>query len=232
MDARAVAEVAGLLGDESRAAMCLAMLDGGCWTVSELAKEASVGRAAASEHVSRLADGGIVETQAQGRHKYVRLAGPHVAELLERLGELGEPSPPRSLNAVRDSLRLAAARTCYDHLAGRLGVAVHDAMLDAGLLQRRGGLLVTAAGQDWLLERGVDLGELERARRPLLRECVDLTERRPHLSGGLGAALCSAFLDSDWVRRPDRSRALLLTPLGKRALADLLHITSADLAIA
>jgi DNA-binding transcriptional ArsR family regulator len=227
-----VAAIAGLLGDESRAAMCLAMLDGGCWTVSELAQEASVGRAAASEHVSRLADGGLVETQAQGRHKYVRLAGPHVAELLERLGELGKASPPSSLNAVRDHRRLAAARTCYDHLAGRLGVVVHDAMLDAGLLHRRGGLAVTAAGRDWLLERGVDLTELERARRPLLRECVDLTERRPHLSGALGAAICSAFLDSDWVRRPDRSRALRLTPLGERALADLLDIAPTDLVVA
>ena len=105
------------------------------------------GRAAASEHVTRLAEGGLVETQVQGRCKYVRLAGPHVAELLERLGEFGEPSPPRSLNAARDRRRLAAARTCYDHLAGRLGVAVHDAMLASGLLHRRDGLGVTARGQ-------------------------------------------------------------------------------------
>ena len=230
-DARAVAEVAGLLGDESRAAMCLAMLDGGCWTVSELAETASVGRAAASEHVSRLADGGLVETQTHGRHKYVRLAGPQVAELLERLGGFREAAAPRSLNGVRDARRLAAARTCYDHLAGRLGVAVHDAMLDAGLLRRRGGLTVSADGRDWLAERGIDIDELEQVRRPLLRECVDLTERRPHLSGGLGAALCSAFLDSQWVRRPDRSRALLLTPLGERALADLLGVRATDLAV-
>jgi DNA-binding transcriptional ArsR family regulator len=231
-DARAVAEVAALLGDESRAEMLLAMLDGGCWTVSELADKASVGRAAASEHVARLAQGGLVETQTKGRHKYVRLAGPHVAELLERLGGFGEPAAPSSLSAVRERGRLAAARTCYDHLAGRLGVAVHDAMLEAGLLRRRGGLVVTPSGRDWLFERGIDLAELERSRRPLLRECVDLTERRPHLSGALGASLCSAFLDSDWVRRPDRTRALLLTPVGERALSDLLHITPGDLVVA
>jgi hypothetical protein len=105
-------------------------------------------------------------------------------------------------------------------------------MLDAGLLRRRGGLTVSADGREWLSELGIDLACLEEARRPLLRECVDLTERRPHLSGGLGAALCSAFLDSEWVRRPARSRALLLTPLGERALADLLHITPADLHVA
>jgi DNA-binding transcriptional ArsR family regulator len=231
-DARVVATVAALLGDQSRAAMLLAMLDGGCWTVSELADEAAVGRAAASEHVARLAEGGLVETQAQGRCKYVRLAGPHVAELLERLGGFGEPAPPRSLNAVRDARRMATARTCYDHLAGRLGVAVHDAMVGDGLLRRRSGLALTPAGRSWFADRGIDVSELEQARRPVVRECVDLTERRPHLSGGLGAALCSTFLDSDWVRRPDRSRALLLTPLGERALADLLGIAPAELLVA
>ncbi|NUS50299.1 MAG: helix-turn-helix transcriptional regulator, partial [Nocardioidaceae bacterium] len=143
-DARAVAEVAHLLGDRSRAAMCLAMLDGGRWTVTELAAEAAVGKAAASEHVTRLAAGGLVATEREGRCTYVSLAGPHVAELLEALATLGEPAPVRSLNAARSRERLAAARTCYDHLAGRLGVAVYDAMLDRRLLHRRGGIGVTA----------------------------------------------------------------------------------------
>ena len=231
-EAREVAEVGALLGDESRAAMLLAMLDGGCWTCSELAAKASIGRAAASEHVARLAEGGLVETQTKGRHKYVRLSGPHVAELLERLSGFAAPAEPSSLNAVREQRRLAAARTCYDHLAGRLGVAVHDAMLEAGLLRRRGQLALTPPGRDWLAERGIDLAELEGSRRPLLRECLDLTERRPHLSGGLGAALCSSFFAADWVRRLDRTRALILTPLGERALSDLLGITSTDLAVA
>ena len=212
--------------------MCLAMLDGRSWTVSELAAEASIGRAAASEHVTRLAEGGLVETQTQGRHKYVRLAGPHVAELLERLGAFGDPSPPSSLNAVRDRRRMAAARTCYDHLAGRLGVAVHDSMLASGLLQRRNGLGITARGRDWLESLGIDLADLESRRRPLVRDCLDLTERRPHLAGQLGAALCSTFLAEDWVRRPDRTRALVLTPLGERSVTDLLGITPADLTVA
>ena len=146
-DARAVAAVAGLLGDESRAAMCLALLDAGRWTVSELAEAADVCRATASEHVVRLAEGGLVTTEVQGRHKYVSLAGPHVAEVLERLSALRDPEPPRSLAAVRDRRRFAAGRTCYDHLAGRLGVAVHDAMLRGRLLHRRGGLGVTPRGR-------------------------------------------------------------------------------------
>lgn len=231
-DASSLAAVARLLGDESRAAMCLSMLDGGCWTVSELANEAGVGQPAASEHVARLASGGLVETENQGRSKYVRLAGPHVARVVEALSMLAAPSPAQSLNAVRERRRLAAARTCYDHLAGRLGVAVHDSMLDARLLHRRGGLCVTRSGRAWFADLGIDIAALEEERRTLVRDCLDLTEQRPHLAGHLGAALCATFLEREWVRRPDRSRALVVTPVGERAAGDLLGITPADLVVA
>ena len=231
-DARTVATVAGLLGDESRAAMCLALLDAGRWTVSELAEAADVCRATASEHVVRLAEGGLVTTEVQGRHKYVSLAGPHVAEVLERLSSLRDPEPPQSLAAVRDKRRFAAGRTCYDHLAGRLGVAVHDAMLRGRLLHRRGGLGVTARGRDWFADLGVDLAARESRRRAFVRDCLDLTERRPHLAGEVGAALCETFVEHDWLRRPDRTRAVLVTPLGERALTDLLGIAPADLVVA
>jgi DNA-binding transcriptional ArsR family regulator len=231
-DARRLAAVACLLGDESRAAMCLALLDGGSATMTELAAQAQVGRAAASEHVARLRDGGLVTTETRGRHKYVRLAGPHVAELVEALGALGGSEPPRSLSSVRGRRRLAAARTCYDHLAGRLGVAVHDALLDARLLDRRGGLGLTAQGRTWFAGLGVDVGSLEGQRRVLVRDCLDLTERTPHLAGSLGAALCTTFVERDWVRRPDRTRALVVTPLGQRVLADLLDITPDRLVVA
>jgi DNA-binding transcriptional ArsR family regulator len=228
-DARGLASVACLLGDESRAAMCLAMLDGGCWTVSELAAEASVGMAAASEHVTRLAAGGLVTAEVQGRSKYVRLAGPHVAEVIEALSAFGDPQQAQSLGAVRRRRRLATARTCYDHLAGRLGVAVHDAMIDARLLHRRHGIGLTPRGRSWFADLDVDLSDLEAQRRVFVRDCLDLTERRPHLAGSLGAALCTAFLERGWVRRPDRSRALAITPTGERAVRDLLAISPADL---
>ena len=229
--ARTVAATACLLGDESRAAMCLALLDGCAWTVSELAEVASVGKPAASEHVARLEAGRLVSTETQGRHKFVRLAGPEIAELLESLGRFGEPAAPGSLIAVRERRRLATARTCYDHLAGRLGVAVHDAMLAGRLLHRRGGLGVTARGRQWFGDLGVDVAELEQERRILVRDCLDLTERTPHLAGALGAALCAAVVERDWVRRTDRTRALAVTPLGERALAELLGIAPADLAV-
>ncbi|MGZ4502167.1 MAG: winged helix-turn-helix domain-containing protein [Nocardioidaceae bacterium] len=215
-----VAAVARLLGDDSRAAMCLALLDGRAWTVTELADQAGVGKAAASEHVAKLAGGGLVTTETQGRCKYVRLT-PAAAQVLEPLSALAGGAAPTSLNAVRTRDRLAAARTCYDHLAGRLGVTVYDGLVARRVLTTRGGLAVSAEGRSWFADLGIDLADLERRRRTVVRDCLDLTERRPHLAGSLGAALCETFLDNDWVRRPDRSRALALTPTGERVVAEL-----------
>lgn len=226
-----VAGLARVLADESRSAMCTAMLDGRPWTVSELAAQASIGKTTASEHVTRLAEAGLVVTETCGRHKYVRLAGPQVAELLELLGTLAREEPPRSLAAVRTRRRLAAARTCYDHLAGRLGVAVTDAMVTRDLLRIRPGLELTLDGRTWCEDIGVDVVRLEGQRRPLLRECLDLTERRPHLAGGLGAALLGVALDRGWVRRFTGSRALQVTLRGERELGAVLGVEPSDLAV-
>jgi len=227
-----VAAVGRGLADESRVAMCLALLDGEPWTVSALAAEAGVRLPTASEHVARLVGCGLVQTTSSGRHKYVRLAGPQVAEVLETLCGLAEPARPQSLSAVRRTRHLAAARTCYDHLAGRLGVAVLDGLLDAGVLRRRGGLVVTRAGRTWFDELGISVSSLEAGRRPLLRDCLDLTERRPHLAGSLGAGLCSTFLAREWVRRTSSSRALAVTPAGERAVDELLGIAASALVVA
>jgi DNA-binding transcriptional ArsR family regulator len=230
-----LARVCRLLGEESRAAMCLAMLDGRAWTVSELAAEAGVGKAAASEHVGRLVDGGLVVTELQGRCRYVRLAGPDVATLVESASVLagredgGSRGSPGSLAEERRRRRFAVARTCYDHLAGRLGVAVYDGLVAGRLLSTRNGVALTRRGAVWFAELGLDVPALDRARRPLVRGCIDVTERRPHLAGALGAALCETFLDRDWVRRPDRTRALVVTPAGERTLESLLAITPATL---
>ena len=231
-EAEALAAIGRGLADRSRAAMCLALLDGEPWTVSALAAEAGIRLPTASEHVARLADCGLVRTSSSGRHKYVRLAGPQVAEVLEALGGLAEPPRPQSLSAVRRTRHLAAARTCYDHLAGRLGVAVLDGLLDAGVLRRRGGLVVTRAGRSWFDELDISVSSLEAGRRPLLRDCLDLTERRPHLAGSLGAGLCSAFLTREWVRRTPTSRALRVTPAGERAVGELLGIAPRSLVVA
>jgi len=229
--ARGLAGVARLLGEDSRAAMCTAMLDGRAWTVSELAAEAGVGKAAASEHVSRLVGAGLVRTDVCGRNKYVRLAGPHVAEALELLGSLACDLPPTSLSEVRSRRRLALARTCYDHLAGRLGVAVTDALVGRGLLRPSPRLGLTSAGVAWFRGLDVDPARLAEGRRTVVRGCVDLTERRPHLAGALGAALFDVALERGWVRRPARGRTLEVTCRGERELEELLGLTPADLAL-
>ncbi|MEO3746856.1 winged helix-turn-helix domain-containing protein [Plantactinospora sp. B5E13] len=136
------------MADETRAALCLALLDGRAWTASELAARAEVAPSTATAHLHRLVDGGLLVERRQGRHRYVQLAGSSVAQLIEDLAARTDPRPTlaRGLRAVTASAALRRGRTCYDHLAGRLGVAVTDAMTGAGLLNQTGGFAITSAG--------------------------------------------------------------------------------------
>ncbi|KQP01308.1 ArsR/SmtB family transcription factor [Leifsonia sp. Leaf264] len=217
-----VAARAALLGDPTRAAFCLALLDGRAWTAGELARAAGVSASTASEHLDRLVRGGLLAEERQGRHRYVRLAGPDAALLVEVLAA-GAPNaapnaaPPDSYAAVRASAGLAAARTCYDHLAGRLGVDLLDALDHRDYVSRADGIALTALGADWLEALGIDVGGIRRSSRPVMRLCLDWTERRSHLAGGVGAAIAAAFLERDWIRRAD-GRAIRVTDAGSTAL--------------
>ena len=212
------ADVAAVLADPSRATMCLALIDGRAWTVGELAKAAGVAPSTASEHVGILVGAGFVRTLKQGRHRYVRLEGPDVAELIERLAQHAGPEPPRTLRASVRARRLAAARTCYDHLAGRLGVALRQGMLDGGLIDDADGLCVTRTGRTVLGELGVDLER--RGRRPLIKDCLDWTERREHLAGTIPSALLARALAAGWLVR-DATRAIRVNPGAAPAFARL-----------
>ncbi|SFK86432.1 DNA-binding transcriptional regulator, ArsR family [Amycolatopsis sacchari] len=194
-----LAEVAAVLAEPSRAAMCLALLDGRAWTVGELATAAEVGPSTASEHVTRLRESGFVTSAKQGRHSYVRLAGPRVAELIEHLAQHASHRPVRGLKESVRVRRLAFARTCYDHLAGRLGVALRDGMVRAGLVDLGDGLTLTGRGRDVLAE--LDVVVPSRGRRPLLRDCLDWTERRDHFGGAVPAALLARATAAGWVLR-------------------------------
>ncbi|MEU8179565.1 winged helix-turn-helix domain-containing protein [Micromonospora sp. NPDC049044] len=228
---RAMAELAGLLADGTRAGICLALLDGRAWTAGELARRAGVAPSTASDHLTRLVHGGLLVEERQGRHRYLRLAGPSVARLIEELAghAPAAPTPSGSLRASVVSAALAYARTCYDHLAGRLGVLMYDALVADGRLDRSSGLTVTAAGWAWAGELGVPVTALRAARRPVVRDCLDWTERRPHLAGALGAALCGRFTDLGWIT-PGTGRAVRLTPAGRTALAESLDVPTAALA--
>ncbi|GAB2605960.1 winged helix-turn-helix domain-containing protein [Streptomyces capparidis] len=226
-----LARLAALLADETRARFCLALLDGRAWTAGELARAAGVSPSTASEHLTRLVAGGLLAEERQGRHRYLRLADDRVAQLVEDLAAHAAPAavPPRGLRQVSADAAMARARTCYDHLAGRLGVAVTDALLRRGLIQQDTGFAVTAAGLDWFREVGAELRAPAGSRRPLARPCLDWTERRPHLAGVAGAALCRRFLDGGWCVRVGGRRALRVTADGREALRHLLGVGAAEL---
>jgi len=222
-----LASLAALLADETRAAICLALLDGRAWTAGELAAHTGVARSTATEHLHRLVDGGLLAERRQGRHRYVQLADPSVAHLIEDLSARLGPrqDPPRGLRAVTADAALRRGRTCYDHLAGQLGVAVTDAMTAAELLDQARGFALTQAGLRWLTDTlGVKPEDLRPGKRPLARGCLDWTERRQHLAGTAGARLCQRFFDNRWVARVGSGRAVRLTPAGQAALQDLLGL--------
>ncbi|WP_306190801.1 MULTISPECIES: helix-turn-helix transcriptional regulator [unclassified Streptomyces] len=225
-----LAALAGLIADETRAACLLALLDGRAWTAGELARHAGVAASTLSEHLGKLVAGGLLSEERQGRHRYVRLADARVAQLVEDLAAQVSPGAPRRPRSLRESSAgsaMARGRTCYDHLAGRLGIAVTDALTVRGLLRQDTGFALTEAGLFWFDSAGIGLDR--GGRRPLARACLDWTERRPHLAGVAGAALCRHVLDTGWCVRIGSERAVKVTPTGERALSDLLGIEASAL---
>jgi DNA-binding transcriptional ArsR family regulator len=214
-----LAAVAKLLAEPSRAAMAVALLDGRSHPASDLARAAGVRPSTASEQLGQLVAGGLLQVERAGRHRYYRLAGPDVAHAVEALGSLAPARPVLSPRGARVSAALAYARTCYDHLAGRLGVALTDAMLAAGTLSVD--LALTEPGRRRLSDAGIDLDALQARRRPLTRGCLDWTQRRPHLGGAVGAAICDRLLSDGALARAEDSRAVRLTDTGRRQLAEV-----------
>ncbi|MBF6195750.1 MULTISPECIES: ArsR/SmtB family transcription factor [Nocardia] len=226
-----LAALAALLADRTRAGICLALVDGRAWTAGELARHTGVAPSTATEHLDRLRDGGLVVEHRQGRHRYVRLAGPQVADLLEAMvAHLGpQVAPVTGLRTATVAAALARGRTCYDHLAGRLGVAVTDAMTARGLLRAEDGFALTESGSAWLTESmGIDPVALRATRRAIVRPCLDWTERRVHLGGAAGAQLCRRMIELAWLERVGSGRAVRVTASGEAGLSDALGI-DADL---
>jgi DNA-binding transcriptional ArsR family regulator len=216
-----MAVIARLLGEPAR----MALLDGDAKSGRELAKEAKVAPSTASEHLAQLQDAGLVTAVPNGRKRAYSLSGPPVAEALEALGELAPPKPPRSLREATAAKLHREARTCYDHLAGSLGVAVCDALVaKAWLDPADGGWTVTARGVESFADLGVAVEGLRAGRRPLTRVCVDWSERRPHIAGALGAALASRLFERRWIERRPGVRAVAVTDAGRSGLAERLGV--------
>jgi len=225
----ALAETAALVGDPARANMLAALMDGRALTAAELARTASVAPQTASGHLARLTVAGLLAVERQGRHRYHRLASPGVARMLEGIMAVAEVGPAadrvrRPVVVGPRDLAMRAARTCYDHLAGKLAVAMADAMVEQGHIELSAdGGAVTPDGAAFLQSLGVDLRAAEeraakRGGRVFCRPCLDWSERRPHVAGAVGAALCECCFALGWVRRIEGTRAITVTPKGRRGI--------------
>ncbi|HWM48956.1 MAG TPA: winged helix-turn-helix domain-containing protein [Xanthobacteraceae bacterium] len=221
-----LAEVAALVGDPARANILCALLDGRSLTAGELAYRAGVSASTASSHLAKLTDARLIALVRQGRHRYYRLAGAQVGQMLESIMTVAIAGPPRHQPRSRIDDQLRQARTCYDHLAGRLGVGIADHLVarDYVVLTTDGGE-VTDSGGRFLARLGVDLSAARARRRIFCRPCVDWTERRPHIGGAVGAALAQRCFDLKWVERIHDQRALVITPAGRRGLLETLGIS-------
>jgi DNA-binding transcriptional ArsR family regulator len=217
-----IAEVAALVGDPARASMLMALMDGRALTAKELAYVAGVTPQTASGHLAKLADAHLLSCLQQGRHRYYRVASPLVARMLEGISLVAAiEAPPRHRPRSPRDDALRRARTCYDHLAGELGVAIADALVArrAVRLSDDGGE-VTTAGAAFLRETlAIELAGLS-PRRTFCRPCLDWSERRYHLAGAVGAAIARGCFASGWIERMRDSRALVITPRGQGALRD------------
>jgi len=217
-----IAAVAALFADPARAAMFDALMDGREHRAGELATRAGVAASTASGHLSLLLAGGVVSCVASGRERRYRLASPAVAHALEALARLAVPTPARSLRSANRADAIRHARTCYDHLAGRLGVRLTDRLLEQRVLVSRGNAYeLTRAGAAKLEKLGVDIADARERRRQFAFACLDWSERRPHLAGALGAALAGTLLDQGWLVRRPGDRGLNITERGHDSLAEL-----------
>ncbi|TML02434.1 MAG: winged helix-turn-helix transcriptional regulator [Actinobacteria bacterium] len=219
---------AALLADEARVEMLLAISESGALAATHLAERASVSAPTASAHLAKLSEGGLVTWERSGRLRLYRISGPGVVLALEALAALRKgPASPRTRSADARPRADELARSCYDHLAGRLGVGLTEALLRGRVISKRawshratkhGGYGVTRKGVEFLRGMGVDPRALRSPSRSFAHPCLDRTERRPHLAGALGAAMARRLAELGWVQRLPRTRAVRITPAGKAGL--------------
>jgi DNA-binding transcriptional ArsR family regulator len=216
-----IAEVAALIGDPARANILAALMGGQALTASELAYAAGVSPQTTSGHLAKLTDGRLIACVKQGRHRYFRIATPRVAEMLEGIMAVVADAPPRHRPPSKLDEAMRNARTCYDHVAGRLGVGLTDALCARGhlVLSDEGGE-ITNSGVAFFENFGIDLAAARGRRRIFCRPCLDWTERRLHLGGAIGALLAQRCFDLNWLQRMREARALTVTPAGRRGLSE------------
>ena len=217
-DGPVISNIAALMGDPARANIFTALMDGRALTVTELAQAANVTIQTTSGHLAKLAAAHLISGEKQGRHRYFRLSGPDVAHVLESLMGLAQRTGAVRVRTGPKDNALREARVCYDHLAGERGVALLGAIVGQGLMSAGPSPALTKSGRTFFADFGIDVDALERARRPLCRHCLDWSERRDHLGGGLGAAILSELMARKWVKRSE-GRVLVFSPQGQSRFA-------------
>lgn len=213
---RHFASVAALIGEKSRAVMLWNLIEGREYTATELADCAGVSRQTCSDHLSKLVGGGVLTFLQRGRHRYYKFANENVAQVIEKMAYLISPDGTARTPSLSAESGFRYARTCYDHLAGKVAVRLTDALVSAKIVTGHPDKFkVTHRGEEWFRVRGIDIDELCRMKRKFAYPCLDWSERRNHLGGALGAAVLKLLLHNGWIRRKEESREVVVTPKGR-----------------
>lgn len=218
-------EIAALIGDKTRAKMLWSLLDGRAYTATEIAIFADISKQSCSNHLLKLVNGAILKVEKQGRHRYYRFADDKIAQVIESIAYLLPSQDHLTKTNKTDDRGIKYARTCYDHLAGKIGVKIAMAMLEMDILTNQGDVFtITDNGINWFDDLGIDLNLLLKKKRKFAYPCLDWSERKFHLGGALGAALLDCMLENDWIRRKTDTRAIIVTAKGKSELRRTLKL--------
>lgn len=214
-----------LIGEPARAAMLWKILDGGKHTATELAIAADVTAQNASMHLAKLVQAGLLSVTKSGRLRYYQISNPNVAYVIESIANLVPKDTVMPPDDVSNSSRIKYCRTCYDHLAGKVGVAITDRLLAKKIIDANpGSFTVTRSGVKWFDQLNISVSELQTGKRVLARKCLDWSERRPHLAGAIGAAMADKFFELKWLQQGRNSRIVSITPLGQKKINELLGL--------
>ncbi|OAZ39207.1 ArsR/SmtB family transcription factor [Paenibacillus polymyxa] len=220
-----VAMIASLVSEPSRAAILTALLDGRFHTASELAHMAGIKPQTASFHMAKMTEAQVVTVEKQGRHRYYGIQDPEVAQVMESLLSIAPPVPIKSFKQASENEAIRLARTCYDHVAGHLGVQIMSFFIQKGILSEdQDGLHITQQGEIFFADFQIDLKNTRQKRRSFSHKCLDWSERRHHLAGALGSALLDRLFELHWVEHLPTTRAIRITAEGKRGFKEVFSI--------
>ena len=212
-------QIASLIGDPTRAIIMWTLLDGKAFTATELANAAHTSPQNISMHLAKLVQADLLSVESQGRHRYYRFSRKEIAYAIEAMANLLPPAAVKPDLHKQSHSAIQQCRTCYDHLAGKVGVALTDSLLEQQLIIDKKNIFdLTSKGEKWFSDFGIDVDALKQQRRSFLRPCLDWTERRNHIAGSLAAALLDKMLLADWIRRTANSRAIVVTSKGQKEL--------------